>query len=125
MLSNAHALLKLNLPQHAREANTYPDLTYRSLISVGQLCDAGYRVVFDQNKVEAISKNNTIDMVGTRDKTTGLYLTPMDPTTKASPTTPTATVSNVYTMSTKVDLAKYHYQSAWSPVPRTWTDAIS
>ena len=127
MLSNAHALLKHNLPQPAREANTYPELTYRSLISVGQLCDAGYRVVFDQDKVEAISRNNTIDMVGTRDTTTGLYLTPMNPNTPASPltNTPTATINNVYTMSTKVDLAKYHHQSVWSPVPRTWTNAIT
>ena len=127
MLSSAHALLKHNLPQNAREANTYPDLTYQSLISVGQLCDAGYRVVFDQDKVEAISRKNTIDMVGTRDRTTGLYLTPMDPNATASPRpdTPAATINNVYAMSTKVDLAKYHHQSVWSPVPRTWTDAIN
>ena len=80
MLSNTHALLKHNLPTEAIEAHMYPSLTYRSLISVGQLCNAGYQLVFDQDKVEAISPTNTVDMVGTRDRSTSLYLTPMDPT---------------------------------------------
>ena len=123
MLSNAHALLKHNLPRDAREAHTYPDLTYSSLLSVGQLCDAGYRVVFDKNKVKVISKTNTVDMVGTRDRTTGLYLTPMNPKETMQPNTSpnhVHTSNNVYAMSTKVNLAKYHHQASWSPVPNTW-----
>ena len=128
MLSNARALLKHNLPRDARKAHTFPGLTYRSLISVGQLCDAGYRVIFDEDKVEAISKTNTVDMVGTRDRPTGLYLTPMNPEDNVQPSTPptqTHTINNVYAMRTKVDLAKYLHQASWIPVPTTWIEAIT
>ena len=44
MHSNEEALLKhQGLPTAAREANHYDDLAYKSLVSVGQICDAGYR----------------------------------------------------------------------------------
>ena len=44
MHSNEEALLKhQGLPTAAREANHYDNLAYKSLVSVGKICDAGYR----------------------------------------------------------------------------------
>ena len=80
MKSSTQAMTKHNLPPEARKAHTYPGLTYQSLLSVGQICDTGYRVVFDDDKVQAISKTtNSVDLVGYRDPSTGLYHTLMEP----------------------------------------------
>ena len=44
MSANDQALLPFNaLPIEAREANHYPDLKYKSLLSAGQFCNSGYR----------------------------------------------------------------------------------
>ena len=42
MASTEQGLIPHNLPRPAREGHLYPDLTYRSLVSVGQICDSGY-----------------------------------------------------------------------------------
>ena len=44
MDSNEKALLKHNtFPEPARVSHLYNDLNYKSLLSVGQFCDAGYQ----------------------------------------------------------------------------------
>ena len=127
MHSNSQALLHHNLPLDAQKAYTYPALSYRSLISVGQLCDLGYSVVFDNKTVKAV--NNTtklVDLKGTQDLYTGLYHTPMTPTVDPDPTpsNKTQTTNNVYSMRTKADLVQYLHQECWSPTPHTWYKAI-
>ena len=68
MQSSCRANLKHALPDDARRAHCYQGLTYRSLVSVGQLCDSNYRIIFDDDRVEAINKTtNKVDMVGKRD----------------------------------------------------------
>ena len=79
MLSSAKSLLDLpTLPQEARVAHKYPDLSYRSLLSVGQLCDAGYNVFFHKDRAE-VQQTTTgkVVLAATRDADTGLYLTPL------------------------------------------------
>ena len=61
MNSSASALIKnKNLPDEARKAHLYPELKYKSLMSVGQLCDAGFAVVFRKNKVEIVKNKDAL-----------------------------------------------------------------
>ena len=46
----------------------------------------------------------------------------MEPSTTLQPT---HHANSVYAMRTKKDLAQYLHQACWSPVTRTWTDAIN
>ena len=127
MKSSAQAMTKHNLPPEARKAHTYPGLTYRSLLSVGQICNTRYRVVFDDDKVQAISKTtNSVDLVGYRDPSTGLYHTPMEPSQSQlqAPNATTHIANNVYAMRTKTYLTKYLHLACWSPVTHTWCTTI-
>ena len=86
MRSSSTAKLKHDLPPSARQAHCYPGLTYRSLISVGQLCDAGYKVTFDCNGVAIVDPvTNKIGMTGSRNSASRLYHTPMVPNSKPIP----------------------------------------
>ena len=50
--SKMSAILDLStMPKSAKEAHIYPNLQYLSLLSVGQLFDAGYEVKFNKNGV--------------------------------------------------------------------------
>ena len=126
MSSNMSAILDLpTMPKSAKEAHIYPNLQYRSLLSVGQLCDAGYDVKFNRNGVSAIdTTTQKVALQGFRDKRSGLYLTPLQPETPSNLTQPIATAGNVYRMRTQVDLAQYHHRSCLSPVQDTWNKAI-
>ena len=44
MTSTEQGLIPHNLPRPAREGHLYPGLTYRSLVSVGQICDSNYTI---------------------------------------------------------------------------------
>ena len=65
----------LNLPHldlAALEAYIFPAMENLSLLSVGQLCDAGCKALFDKNQVHIIIKLGTILLTGLRDPTTRL-----------------------------------------------------
>ena len=53
------------LPQQARTAHIFPQLASGSLLSIGQLCDAGYTALFDKRKLY-IFYNGKIILQGTR-----------------------------------------------------------
>lgn len=64
------------LPKAARKAHIMPDLQNGTLISVGQLCDAGCQAYFDATKAE-IRYNGKLVLLGTRTGPCGLwYLVP-------------------------------------------------
>ena len=104
----------------------YPNLQYRSLISVGQLCDSGHDVHFNKNKVTVVDVNtNKIEMEGFRDFPSGLYLTPIQTNQSGrNNETPMHYAVSVYKMRTQIDLVQYHHRSCWIPVVDTWTKAI-
>ena len=79
MRSSASALTHhSNMPLAARHAHLFPDISYRSLLSVGQFCDAGYRVLFDDIMVYVLDDKG-VAMTGHRDPVSRLYITPMGP----------------------------------------------
>ncbi len=65
MKSSAAALIvHPQLPENAQQAHVYPDLKYKSLLLVGQLCDAGYTAVFTAEKVRIVPTQD-VQITGT------------------------------------------------------------
>jgi hypothetical protein len=66
----------------ARSAHIINDLASHSLLSCGQMCDAGYEVLFDAGRAQVIEGNVTLQgrivMHGQRDHPTGLWTVPLD-----------------------------------------------
>ena len=116
-----------NLPAIARQATIFPNLTYRSLLSVGQFCDAGYDCCFTAE--QAILTHPTAPtIIGSRDGPSKMYFVDLNhmtvpPSQPHAPTSP-VTINNVHDMRTKVDLATWLHLCAYSPVLHTWTTAI-
>ena len=73
MYSTHEAELDLpNLPLSARHVHIVPALQAGSLLSMGQLCDAGCVVTFDATTVR-VHRNSELLLLGTRTPTTGLW----------------------------------------------------
>ena len=134
MRSSASASLKQsNLPETVRKAHLYPDLAYKSLLSAGQFCDAGYAAVFLKDRVEIVKKENVSikgppHIVGQRNEATdGLWITDIN-NNSLVPTRDTNTTVNsansVYNLRTIADVIKYHHMCSWCPCIKTWTEAI-
>jgi hypothetical protein len=70
------------LPLSACCAHVFPSLQSHSLLSIGQLCDHGCKVVFTHNDV-TITRDDLVLLTGTRSSATnGLWtLDPLDPAT--------------------------------------------
>jgi hypothetical protein len=55
------------------KAHVFPGMSHHSLLSVGQLCDEGYIVTFQQDTVTVCNSDNSKLLSGPRDVTTGLW----------------------------------------------------
>ena len=69
-----------NLPLRARQVHIVPALAQHSLISIGQLCDAGCDVAFDATTVTVRYLNNIV-LTSSRNTTTKLWHLQFPPTT--------------------------------------------
>jgi hypothetical protein len=71
-----------NFNHRARSAHIINGLPHHSLLSCGQICNAGYRVLFEEGKANIFEGNVTVHgtvlMEGQRDKSTGLWTVPLD-----------------------------------------------
>ena len=66
------ALLKFpQISLAARQAHVFPALQNKALLSIGQFCDDGFRILFDKDRVNVFKGDTSI--LGTRDPTNGLY----------------------------------------------------
>jgi hypothetical protein len=119
------------LSASVRSAAVFPTLHNKALVSVGQFCDDGFKVIFTAEQVRLTKDDLTI--LGSRYKSDGLYYIKLTPdavtSTDASVSNLPApslnsAASNVYTMQTKRDLVQYLHRAAFSPVISTWTAAI-
>ena len=117
MKSSASAMLKnQNIPNEAIKAHLYPDLKYKSLQSVGQLCNSGFAVVFRHNKVEIVKNDDVKVMglariVGTRNENTDfLWVTDINENEKMTGYSKNEQIANsVYALKTVPDVIKYHH----------------
>ena len=134
MKSSAAATLKQqHLPDTVRQAHLYPDLAYKSLLSAGQFCDAGYAAVFLRDRVEIVKKEHVkiegpAHIVGQRnEETDGLWVTDISQNNVPiinTENTQNNSANSVYTLRTIADVIKYHHMCAWCPCVKTWTEAI-
>jgi hypothetical protein len=58
----------------ASKAHVFPGMAHRSLLSVGQLCDEGYIVTFQQDTVTICNSENSKLLSGPRDETNELHM---------------------------------------------------
>jgi hypothetical protein len=57
----------------ASKAHVFPGMAHHSLLSVGQLCDEGYIVTFQQDTVTICNAESSKLLSGPQDVTTGLW----------------------------------------------------
>jgi hypothetical protein len=57
----------------ASKAHVFPGMANHSLLSVGQLCDEGYRVTFQRDTVTICNSEHSELLHGPRDETTDLW----------------------------------------------------
>jgi hypothetical protein len=115
MISSHTADLDLScLPKAARQAHIVPDLTNQSLISIGQLCDAGCEVILDANLAKVLCKGKVI-LTGTRTQLTKLWHL----------NTPFQTAASASTLPHKqAEAVAFAHATLWSPALSTLQQAL-
>jgi hypothetical protein len=63
----------LELNAAASKAHVFPGMSHHSLLSVGQLCDEGYILTFQQETVTICNSESSKLLSGPLDVTTGLW----------------------------------------------------
>eukprot|EP00804_Cyclotella_cryptica_P020661 CCRYP_003457-RA/>CCRYP_003457-RA protein AED:0.44 eAED:0.32 QI:0/0/0/0.5/1/1/2/0/441 len=120
------------LPESMTEAHIVPGLAHSSLVATKTFCDAGCTVSFDTDKCH-IFHQGTLVLTGTRDRATGLWIIPLNPTTPQHTAVPPHHLPpprhqhvtyNVYTLPFKQQL-KYMHQAFFSPPVHTLIKAIN
>ena len=104
------------LPDLARRAHLFEGLCMFSLLSVGQLCDAGCHLFFVNSLTHVVFRGVLI-LVAIRDPTTKMYVLDLrfpsaPPRIHRSLPAPGSAISayaSAYSMRTKSDLAAWHH----------------
>jgi hypothetical protein len=114
----------------ARRAHVFPSMTNNPLLSIGQFCDDGYDATFTSDAV-LLSKQGHTFSIGTRNPINGLWTVDLSNNTKSlARNPPTAIplrlplVNSAQNMKTLPDLVHYFHRACFSPVIKTWTQAI-
>ncbi|KAI2496142.1 hypothetical protein MHU86_18373 [Fragilaria crotonensis] len=115
------------LPAAARRVHIVPALKSHSLLSMGQLCDAGCEVVFSAAAVH-VHHNDKLIMSGDRSPLTGLWHLDLVNVTPALPPTPPA--NNLHlsfaaiASTTPADLVAFAHATMFSPALSTLKTAL-
>ena len=137
------------LPKEMTEAHIVPGLDHSSLISTKKFCEAGCKVVFDEEECR-VYYNNELVLCGGRDKKTEMWQLPINPVSKnnrlegldlmgisqaaitsrataprASAHSAQAMINSLYTLPYKHQQLKYMHQSFFSPPIQTISEAAS
>ena len=80
----------------------FPALKHKALLSIGQICDHGFKSIFDDTTVQLDNADTTI--TGTRDLYNGIYFIDLRRPAVPVPCPLNSHVSNAHEMKTKVDL---------------------
>ena len=105
-----------NLPAAARTVHIVPDLKSHSLLSIGQLCDAGCIVEFTATTVH-IRHNNILVLQGHRTPATQLWHVEI-------PKSPIAETNAAVGSATADELVSFAHSSLFSPVLSTLATAL-
>jgi hypothetical protein len=107
-----------NLPRAARTVHIVPDLASHSLLSIGQLCDAGCIVEFTATNV-TVRHNDSIVLQGHRTPATQLWH--IDLPKEA----PIAEANAAVGSATAAELVSFAHASLWSPTVTTLATALA
>ena len=120
--------LSNKLSSKAQSADIFNDIITGSLISMGQLCDDGYVAIFTKFDLKILKHNRAI-FTGFRDRTGGLWNTPLElnPSAQKSSRRYLPNQANVILRhdTTKHKLSQYFHVSAFSPINSTFIAAIN
>jgi hypothetical protein len=123
MISSHEVQLSLpTLPPSARTAHLFPALGNTSLISIGQLCDAGCLATFSSSHVDIALHGTTIPS-GTRSLATNRLWTVELPQAPVSPFT--APFAGSLQTGTVPDLVAFAHAALFSPSISTLSEALS
>jgi hypothetical protein len=110
------------LPPAARHIHIVPELASSSLISMGQLCDAGCSVAFTATDVN-VSVNDTVVLTGHRTPNTLLWHFPLPIPTPAPPVNHSALAT--IDSATPAELVAFAHAALFSPALSTLHRALS
>jgi hypothetical protein len=105
----------------ASKAHVFPGMVHHSLLSVGQLCDEGYIVTFQQDTVTIRNSDNSKPLSGPRDATTGLWRINLKQPNK---TIPDPIANNVYELRNPGALVHYLQKALFSPTKAAMLQAV-
>jgi hypothetical protein len=105
----------------ASKSHVFPGMAHHSLLSVGQLCNEGYIVTFQQDTVIICNSENSKLLSGPRDVTTGLWRINLKQTNKHIPN-PIA--NNVYELRNAGALVHYLHKALFSPTKSAKLQAV-
>ena len=132
----------LDMPSSDQEVKIFPDHTYKPLLSLGKLADAGYTFQVDYKHM-MLTHHNHKNLCAARCPSSGMYLmslinphpapppltVPSIPTLQACSTRfnncTNYLVNNAFAMATNPDLAIYYHRAVFYPVPTTFISAIN
>jgi hypothetical protein len=105
----------------ASKAHVFPGMAHHSLLSVGQLCDEGYKVTFKQVTVTICNSESSKLLSGPRDVTTGLWLIDLKQTKNHKPE-PIA--NNVYELRNTGALVHYLHKALFNTTKAAMLQAV-
>ena len=117
-----------------RQDHIFLSLHNKALLSIEQLCDDGFSVVFNQQHVTAF-KANHLSLSGKHDPKNGLYYIDLPPTLSppitrtVAPSIPPPASTHIedhsaYKMTTQANLVQFLHRTAFNPVTSTCNQSI-
>ena len=122
------------MPSSAQQVKIFPDHTYKPLLSLGQLTDAGYTFQGDHKHV-ILTHLDHQNLCATRCPSSGMYLMSLNNPNSASPPLTVSSIptlqacstrinkgtnyltNNAFAMATNPYIAMYYHRAAFLPVP--------
>jgi hypothetical protein len=105
----------------ASKAHFLPGMAHHSLLSVGELCDEGYIVTFQQDTVTICNSDNSKLLISPRDANTSLWRINLKQPNK---TIPDPIANNVYELRNTGALFHYLHKALFSPTKATMLQAV-
>ena len=143
------AKLKHNLRDEARRVHLVPGINSATLLSTGELADAKYISIFDEEEVNIYDANNTkitttrgSVLRGYRDRNAGVYRVPLVdniqnvntdtvivnvPPSRLLQQHPPSyeTVNSVYELRSQEEIIRFYHAAAGYPTKATWIKAVN
>lgn len=116
------------LPLSACAVRIFPDFKNKMLMSLGQFCDAGMKMILTKTSMSAITDDERQTMLqGTSSPQDGMWHLDLENTNKMTKGTRAPTINKANSaceIKKKEELAKFFSAAMWNPAPSAWLQAI-